>query len=95
MKGRVLGKRHTCKLCGRTGYEHAGHMRILESALAYHRWPWGTDYENRVVWLAAGDVVCGHHIAIKPQPPKPEVASLETEALSHVTDLLRSTSIHK
>jgi len=66
-KGRRLGKRVVCNLCGRKGYELAGNIRTLESSVAYATYP----VPDRIAWLRTGERVCTHHIQLRPQPQRP------------------------
>jgi hypothetical protein len=72
-RGRVLGARVHCKLCGRQRYLQGGTVRVLESPVAYPAYP----RVDGVVWIEAGEPVCTWHMQLKPQPEQP--AAIATE----------------
>ena len=77
-RGRVLGQRLVCTLCGRKGYANKGNIKRLASPVAYQYYP-RLDRpplpRDATVWLNTEDHVCTFHIQLKPQPPRPAEVS--------------------
>jgi len=73
-RGRKLGERVTCALCGRMGYSRAGNLKQLTAPIAYPYYP-RTDRpalpRDATVWCSTGDYVCTFHMQLKPQPARP------------------------